>query len=142
MSKPNPPPQRAFLLSAICIVSLSACAWRSPDLPAGGREGIALVEYEDPESTYCVVTRIDGKRTATGLFDRFELSPGPHSITMAPNAAYGHGGPVTHQFHAKAGVRYVLTVSEGSPPSRYGPWVEDWDFSIVEAGTIPRRSSR
>ncbi len=142
MSKLNPPLQRAVFLSAICIVGLAACTWRSPGLPAGGKGGMAVLEYEDPERCYCVVTRIDRKRTGTGLFDRFELSPGPHLITMAPNAAYGSGSPLTRQFHAKAGVRYVLAVTVDSPASRNGIWAGDWDFSIVEAGANAGPGSR
>lgn len=142
MHSPNTERVRASLSIVLCLIGLAACTWRSPDRLAGGQGGMAVLEYENPEGCYCVVTRIDGKRTGTGLFDRFELSPGPHSITMAPNVAYGSGSPLTRQFHARAGVRYVLAVAVDSPPSRNGIWAGDWDFAIVEAGANAGPGSR
>jgi hypothetical protein len=71
---------------------------------------------------------IDGKSRGFGIIERYELTPGNHSITAGLNLYGYHGNEITHSFTAKAGGTYSIKPLVSTKIMR-------WGFRIIDKAT-------
>jgi hypothetical protein len=109
-----------FLLSL-----LSGCAsiYHDPKLAANSSLAPAILVHEHPLKSGVVLEQIDGKWRGIGVFAKYELSPGEHSLLLALNQAFWVGEKLIVRFPAKAGETYHLENSLDTKMKYWSAWV-------------------
>ncbi|WP_139200871.1 hypothetical protein [Polaromonas sp. JS666] len=120
----------AFLLAGCAATSV----YKSPDLPQGGPDAIAVLEHEHFGGAKFFITDIDGQPRGFGWFSRFELTPGRRSVTAGINSSSFKGAGITRYFNAEPGKTYTFAVQDDPKAMR-------WSFSIVEKNSGTRVDS-
>lgn len=115
------------ILLCFVLILVSGCAAtvnRQYNGPPRNQSEIAVLEHPDPLHSFFIIEKIDGKWRGTGLFDRYELLPGEHSITCSLHDPTKRSRNITIYFRAEAGNRYVaLARSDG----------KHWAMYIIDA---------
>jgi hypothetical protein len=111
-------------LTFLILFLVSGCATqvnRQYEGPVRSEAEIAVLEHPDPLHSFFILERVDGKWRGAGLFDRYELLPGEHSITCSLHSPMRSSKYITVYFKAEAGKKYVAEAING------GSW---WSMQI------------
>jgi hypothetical protein len=118
----------------LLIISLSACAsvYRSSDLKSIDNKKIVIIETKEKSliNNFFIYT-IDEQRLGFGIFHRYELAPGVHSIRAICNVGRYCEKSLVKKFNGIAGRKYKIIYIE----KWMGPTQGIWTFNIIDTDT-------
>lgn len=124
-------------ITSICFAFstfvLSGCSttYRDPKLNNAASSSFAIFDPYGPKESFgqpwSEVGAVDGVKRPIGIFKRYELSPGIHSITFFLSAPGFTSKTITRTFEAKAEKRYVADFGADFKAMRW--WVRILDES-------------
>lgn len=119
----------------IVVLHLTGCAatYRTPGSESLPLSQLAILEHNSPTKSGITITKVDGKGRGFGIFERFELTPGEHSITAYPLLPY-HGPEITRWFHAKEAGAYRVEAILNTT-NRKAMW---WSLGVTDKETGQR----
>jgi hypothetical protein len=138
MQTPN---LRAHVLAAVALAAIAVgCAsavYRTPG--AEGKSAADIAILEEPSPPVVTVGAIDGKSRPWGIFERYELAPGQHmvSVRLVKGGATVNSDPFNIEFTAESGKSYVLMGSAESTGPNGGKW-RAWIVSKDTGKTVSR----
>jgi hypothetical protein len=114
--------RRSAPLAALLATTLAACAvYRTPGAERTPISELAILEYNG-DIAGVNVQSVDSAHRGLGIIRRFELAPGPRSLTILLNKPFWQAKPITLSFTAAAGVTYELLYEFRPANSRSGNW--------------------
>lgn len=97
-----------LMIVALCVVVLAGCSkvYKQYEGELLSADEMAIFEHANPAKSFYSVNKVDGKWRGVGLFERYEFSPGEHSITFTVTSPAYSSLPITLYFNARAGQTY------------------------------------
>lgn len=132
--------RHAIRLATLASASLAGCVaiYRTPGAESVPLEKLAMLEYHGGAVSGYSISQVDGRRRGVGVFERFELTPGEHSVTVEVVTPFTYSKPIILKFNAVEQRTYELKHDLSST----GRTMSVWTTWIVDKGTGQRVSTR